>query len=209
MITFLKKLFKWIKIIIYNFNESTPIYAKRTEPGLRLHLGSGEINLQGWVNIDARSFTHTHLQTDKIDLDEFLDESLTELYMCHVLEHLSFQENEDLINTFFNKLKQGGILRISVPDFDAIVKIYLNNGNDLLQVQQALMGGQDYEYNFHKAVFNQKTLSHLLEKCGFSNIEEWNTQNDFGKSIGDWSDGVYKTDIGKLPISLNLKALKK
>ena len=44
------------------------IYVKHTEPGLRLHLGSGEINLQGWVNIDARSFKHTHLQTDKIDV---------------------------------------------------------------------------------------------------------------------------------------------
>ena len=32
-----------------------------TTTGLRLHLGCGDVNISGWVNIDARSFDHVHL----------------------------------------------------------------------------------------------------------------------------------------------------
>ena len=43
------RIFRQFKKII---NYPIPIYTERKE-GIRLHLGSGEINLQGWVNIDA------------------------------------------------------------------------------------------------------------------------------------------------------------
>ena len=95
-----------------------------------------------------------------------------------------------------------------MPDFDALIKVYLNNGNDLIKIQKALMGGQDYEYNYHKAVFNMKTLRDLLIECGFNSIQEWNAIDDFGTSIGDWSEGAFKSKIGRIPISLNLKAVK-
>ena len=41
-----------------------------------------------------------------------------------VLEHISFKDSEDFIEKMYNKLKSGGILRISVPSFDSIIQIY-------------------------------------------------------------------------------------
>jgi hypothetical protein len=71
----------------------------------------------------------------------------------------------------------------------------------------ALMGGQDYKYNFHKAVFNKALLSSLLMSCGFVSVQTWSTQEDFGIDLGDWSNRGFDTPTGNIPVSLNIKAM--
>ena len=114
----------------------------------------------------------------------------------------------NLLKIFFSKLKSGGVLRISVPDFAANVNVYQNNGEDLNQMKSALMGSQDYEYNYHKSIYDEKTLNNLLLQNYSSNILRWETKIDFGKSLGDWSDRTFDTKRGSIPISLNLKSTK-
>jgi predicted SAM-dependent methyltransferase len=173
-----------------------------------VHLGAGPINIQGWINIDARSDSHIHLQSDGFDLNEFADGALSEIYMCHVLEHFSFEESKDILRNLHKKLKVGGVLRLSVPDFDRLIAVYHSNGNDLEFVKKALMGGQDYMYNYHKSIYNNALLANLLLSCGYSAPEEWSTQEDFGIDLGDWSSNKLSTPGGYFPISLNIKALK-
>lgn len=185
-----------------------PIYSKHSHGGLKVHLGAGPVNLQGWVNIDARQAPHIHLCSDGFSLQEFADGAISEIYMCHVLEHFSFADVEAILNNLRRKLKVGGTLRLSVPDFDRLISAYQANGNDLELIRYALMGGQDYAYNFHKAVFNQASLSKLLTACGFVEVRTWKTEDEFGVHIGDWSETDFETSHGVFPISLNLKALK-
>jgi predicted SAM-dependent methyltransferase len=187
---------------------SRPIYAKNDDGGLKIHLGAGPINLQGWVSIDARKAPHVHLQSEGFALDEFTDGAISEIYMCHVLEHFSFEEIEVILRNLHKKLKVGGILRLSVPDFDSLVTVYHANGNNLELIKLALMGGQDYAHNFHKSVFNRATLSRLLVKHGFIHVETWGTHAEFGVHIGDWSEANFSIPKGEVPISLNLKARK-
>ncbi len=71
------------------------------------------------------------------------------------------------------------------------------------------MGGQDYEYNFHKSMFDFQFLYKLLINSNYNNISEWDTKSDFGQSLGDWSDVNFKTNNGSVPISLNIKAYKR
>lgn len=183
------------------------IAVKRSEvDGLRLHLGAGPVNLSGWVNIDAREAPHIHLIANNFDLVEFSDGSLAEIYLCHVLEHFSFEESVQLLNNFRKKLKPGGTLRISVPHFDHLITIYHANGNNLEIVKRALMGGQDYEYNFHKSIYNEALLSGLLVSCGYSDPAEWTTDEAFGADLGDWSNKTFDTPAGDFSVSLNLKA---
>lgn len=55
---------------------------------MKLHIGCGERYLPGWKHLDARKFPHVDYVTDKLDaLDMFADNSLEEIYACHVLEH--------------------------------------------------------------------------------------------------------------------------
>jgi predicted SAM-dependent methyltransferase len=206
MIDKLKKIIKWLRIIYNHSDEDLPIYLDSDSTGLKLHIGSGPLNLQGWVNVDARNFSHIHICSEGFDLDEFVEHSISEIYMCHVLEHFSFEETKSILMNFRNKLKKGGLLRLSVPDFGKLVEIYESNNNDVDLIKYALMGGQDYNFNFHKSVYNKSNLSKILNDCGYKEIKEWKTEEDFGKSIGDWSDGLFKTKKGDFPVSLNLIA---
>lgn len=185
-----------------------PVYPKVSDGGLKIHLGAGPINLQGWVSIDARQAPHIHFQSEGFALNEFADGAISEIYMCHVLEHFSFEEAKSVLNTFYKKLKVGGVLRLSVPDFDQLIAIYHSSGNDLELIKLALMGGQDYEYNFHKGVFNRALLSNLLISCGFIGVQTWNTLEDFGIDLGDWSNKSFVTQTDNIQVSLNLKAIK-
>lgn len=219
MLINIKKLIKsffifsinFIKSQIYTFkyfSKPLPIYTKIEKKGLKVHLGSGPINLQGWINIDVRNYSHTHLFQKDFHLKQFTPGSIEEIYMSHVLEHFSFIEAENLLIQLHEKLDHRGLIRISVPSFDSMVRIYLDNKKDLSSISGPLFGGQDYEYNFHKSVYNKNSLTALLKKCGFKNIVEWNTWEDFGVNLGDWSNAKIKTKITKRSISLNLKGRK-
>jgi predicted SAM-dependent methyltransferase len=201
-------IFKRLKNTYKNSNFPEPIYTKIINNGLKVHIGTGEINLQGWVNIDARNFSHVHIVSDDMKLTQFSDNSIDEIYLCHILEHISFEEANKFVSTVGKKLKKGGILRIAVPSFDSIIKIYKSNNNNFDSVKFALMGGQDYEYNFHKSMYNFDFLSNILKNSNFNNITEWSTLEDFGQSIGDWSDRQFKTNEGNVLISLNIKGSK-
>ncbi len=202
------KLLNYLLNIKSAFYHSQIIYTKNKSSGLKVHLGSGEINLQGWVNVDARDFSHIHLKSKDLKLKEFSDSSIDEIYLCHVLEHIEFKRIYNTISIFQKKLTKGGVLRISVPSFDSIIKIYKNNGENLNQVKYALMGGQDYKYNFHYSIYNENLLKKIFLDNGFKDILKWNTKEDFGLDIGDWSSAKFKTKKGIYDISLNLKGTK-
>lgn len=214
MITQLKKMYRSVAAKIHaqkwawmNSDKPLPIYADSKAPGLKVHLGSGPINIQGWVNVDARPYAHVHLVSDGFELREFADGSIAEIYLCHVLEHFSFEEAQILLTKLRAKLCKGGVIRISVPSFDKLIDVYRASGNDLTKVKFALMGGQDYQYNFHKSLYNQSSLRQLLAQCGYSNMLEWDTRGDFGVELGDWSTGGIASGQGTMSISLNLKGI--
>lgn len=184
-----------------------PIYLSTHTVGkVKIHVGSGDINLQGWINMDARSMPHIHLVRDDLSFQEFTDGAIDEIYMCHILEHLSFQEVANTLATVKRKLKKGGVIRLSVPCFDSLVKIYSESGRNIDLIKFALMGGQDYQYNYHKSIYNYQSLVEILSKEGFKEVTKWDPLHVFGEDIGDWSGKLYETQAGKTMISLNLVA---
>jgi len=183
--------------------ESMIIHDQCEIPKPRVHIGCGPINLEGWINIDAREAPHIHIATDKINLQEFSDASIGVIYISHVLEHFSFAEVEALLNVFHKKLKPDGVLYVAIPDFSKLVDIY-NKFENLEELKRTLMGGQEYAYNFHKSIYDMEILSRELLKAGFRSINVYDTINEFGMDIGDYS--TYK--IKDHPISLNVKAFK-
>ena len=185
------------------FTNSAPIYTERNE-GIRLHLGSGKINLQGWINIDIQDKKHIHIKEKDFKLECFTDKSISEIYLCHVLEHFTENEISNLINIFSRKLKKGGILRISVPDFDNILEIYKKKKNNIEKIHPILFGGQDNPYNFHKSAFNKQKLIRILRKNNFKKIQEWDTLKIFGSNLGDYSNKNIKVGRIEIPISLNI-----
>jgi len=85
----------------------------------RLHLGCGPIRLEGFINIDA-VFTPAidfRCRLNKL-YDYFPENSVSEIYVCHTMEHLPARFLLLYLKQFHYILKKGGILRISVPDVE-------------------------------------------------------------------------------------------
>jgi predicted SAM-dependent methyltransferase len=177
--------------------------------GLKIHIGCGPVNIPGWVNIDARNFSHVHIVTDDINLREFADETVCEIYLCHVLEHFSFIEVEELVKLFYKKLKCGGVIRVSVPDFELIINGYQLCKKNLFPFRKALMGGQDYPFNFHKSIYDFELLSKIFRSAGFKHVTVWDPALVFSDKHNDWSSKKIRVGFKHYPVSLNLCAVKK
>lgn len=175
---------------------------------INLHLGCGYINHPKFINIDALSAPHIHYIRNIENLSIFKDDSVDLIYACHCLEHFSYVKVPQVLAEWFRVLKKGGILRLSVPDFDVLLSIYEDSGNEVNSIMNFLMGGQDYKFNFHKAIFNGSSLSHLLKNAGFNQITKWNPGSSELTTFDDYSSyKIFKNDKF-YQISLNLEANK-
>lgn len=143
-----------------------------------LHLGCGDRRLKGFINVDSLQTVATDIVSDISKLHEFEAGSVTSIYACHVCEHFAHDEIPPLFNRWFELLKPGGHLRISVPDIDRVVKIYIQNWDHFQTPGNApwiglIYGGQKDQYDFHKTGFNFTWMKHLLTQAGFVEIQEY------------------------------------
>ena len=110
------------------------------------------------------------------------------LYCSHVLEHLCLADFRKAIKNSHKILKSGGIFRLIVPDLEVLARNYLaslENGDKEASVRfitNTLMGKQIRPKGLkallklglgnaeHLWMWDQHSLTHELEKAGFSKI---------------------------------------
>jgi predicted SAM-dependent methyltransferase len=176
---------------------------------LRLHLGCGKIDHPGFVNIDALPRRNVHYVQAVDRLGRFRDNSVDLVYACHVLEHFSHLQVPAVLKEWGRVLKPGGKLCLSVPDFDRLLEIYRGSGGDAQSILNALMGGQEYAYNFHRVIFNHGYLEKLLLQAGFRRVYAWTPDDGgTGHDVNDWSRRPLLVNGRPYPVSLNLEAEK-
>ncbi len=174
-----------------------------------LHIGCGDIDATGYINIDARPQPHIHIVSKSLfRLTEIPDNVADMIYMCHVLEHVSHREIVPTLREMHRILKAGGVLGISVPDFEKVIEIYNASGRDIGSIQGPLMGGQDYAFNYHYTAFNESHLRRSLEKSGFSQSLTWDPFNCEHHDFDDWASRNISWEGREFPISLNIEAVK-
>jgi len=177
---------------------------------MKLHIGCGERYLPGYRHVDIIDCGHIDYLADAGSLSFIDDGAVTEIYACHILEHFKRHEIDGVLSEWDRVLCGGGILRLAVPDFEAIVTYYQENKN-LYGILGLLYGGQNYEYNFHFQVFDFKRSKELLEKAGFTNITIYDWREFLPEGYDDYSRAYlphmdFKN--GRL-MSLNILAEKK
>jgi predicted SAM-dependent methyltransferase len=176
--------------------------------GINLHLGCGSVAHPKFVNIDLLPAPHVHYVRSIDDLSPFKDSTVSLIHASHCLEHFPHGKVSDVLKEWCRVLKKGGILRLSVPNFDVLLDIYNENGKDIDLIMSMLMGYQNYKYNYHKIVFTNASLSSLLRDVGFKEIREWQPGSCELTSFDDWSARKV-TICGKdYSISLNIEAVK-
>jgi predicted SAM-dependent methyltransferase len=186
-----------------------PALPKNENGKVLLHVGCGKINSPEFINIDAQALPHVHVVTADISsLGDFSNDSVDLVYMCHILEHIKKDSLVNVLTEMKRILKKEGVLRLSVPDFDRLIEVYIASDRDVDSIHPQLMGGQDHAYNFHYSVFNRRNLSDLLEKVGFCEITPWDPYNCQYHNFKDKAMRIMTVNGKQFPISLNLEAIK-
>jgi hypothetical protein len=167
--------------------------------GIKVNVGAGPSTIPGYVAVDANAiYGHSVVQ-----MSPYLalpKARISEIYLAHVLEHFPHWQTEGILANYYRLLKPNCTLRISVPDFRWISDKY-NQGADLEDYLQALYGGQDYDFNTHLTIFDERYLRRLLWKVGFRKIQHWDASEFFAQHGCPPDSSIY-------PLSLNLLAIK-
>ena len=177
---------------------------------MKLHLGCGERFLEGYIHIDLAEFKHIDYKIPVNNLSIFDDNSIDEIYASHVIEYFDRDEVKELLKEWKRVLRDGGILRIAVPNFEAIVNHY-NQHKDISKLIGLLYGGQTYDYNFHHVCFDFISLKELLEKSNYKNVKEYDWRTFLPDAFDDYSKSYLPHldfENGTL-MSLNIIAEKK
>jgi predicted SAM-dependent methyltransferase len=175
---------------------------------MKLHLGCGKRHISGWLHIDAIDYPHIDHVAQIDHLPFIQDNSVEIIYACHVLEHFKRRDVSRVLKEWYRVLKEGGILRLAVPDFAAICEVYQET-QDLPQLLGLLFGRQDYLYNIHYHVWDRKTLSRELKEAGFCEVRYWDWQTTEHTDVDDYSRAyIPHMDTNGVLMSLNLEAVK-
>ena len=179
---------------------------------MKLHIGCGQRYLVGYKHYDIRKIDdHIDFVGRAEDLSQFEDETAEEIYACHLLEHFGRWKSDAALREWNRVLKTGGILRIAVPDFEAVVQEYAKHHN-LAGLMGLLYGGQDYDYNYHYEAFDFKYLRDKLTDNGFSDVKRYDWEQFLPGGGYDDCSRAYLPHMdfehGRL-MSLNVVAVKR
>ena len=151
----------------------------------KVNLGCGPHKLDGYENRDIKEGWSAYPLVDP-------DGSISEIRASHLLEHFPMKEVRPVLADWVRCLKSGGVLKLAVPDFRKIANDYLNGEHKGVNTGAYVMGGQSDEHDFHKCLFDEKSLAQIMQEVGLVDIQPWNDH----------------ADTCRLPISLNLQGTK-
>jgi predicted SAM-dependent methyltransferase len=106
---------------------------------IRLNLGCGGRPLPGYVNVDKDTLEELKARypidsfPEDVDVYQydifnlpFSNESVSEIRTDSLIEHLSFKDEPRFFLEAQRVLQPGGIFEFSTPDFEEVVKIWIN-----------------------------------------------------------------------------------
>lgn len=143
--------------------------------GRKLNLGSGGVNLPGYVNLDVLGQRHPDV-VSRVERLPFGDGQAFDLVRAsHILEHFPPQQCPEVLAEWRRVIKPGGYLVICVPDFIRQSWLaVLDRGRldpNSPRYNRDMIGGHfalDLPPEFrHQSMFSQESLTVILEAAGF------------------------------------------
>jgi predicted SAM-dependent methyltransferase len=188
------------------FPTARSIAASPPEPptdGIKLHIG-GQEKREGWMILDALPGPIVDYVGNCNDLSFLGDESCSEVYAAHVLEHLGYNgELQKTLKGIHRVLKPGSRLRASVPDLETLCRLFLHpslDGPGRFHVMRMMFGGRTTDYDVHYVGLNFEFFGGFLHEVGFRDIRRV-------PAFGLFNDASTLL-FGDVPISLNVEARK-
>lgn len=102
----------------------------------------------------------------------FDDEIVEAIYSSHALEHIFLEEAQALLQDAYRALKQGGLIRLAVPDLEYAFRLYQSGAKE--QALDYFFSRNSSGYlNHHHYMYDFELLKNLLEKAGFVEVQRW------------------------------------
>lgn len=172
-----------------------------SEGKVKLNLGCFDKKMPGMTNVDIRPDCNPDVVDDAFKLETFKEDSVDLIYSSHLFEHLNYVQAQAALARWYAVLKPGGVLRIAVPDFEALCKRYSYTG-DLEEIRNSISGSQLHPFDFHFCVYDEKYLTKLLTNAGFGEIKRY----DWAKTpphnyVDDFSRAYLPSDKPDIALS--------
>lgn len=180
----------------------------------KLHLGSGNNILPGWLNSDLKSWGGRIYIDARFPLP-FTDNTFDYIYSEHMIEHIHLKTACYFLKECHRVLKPRGSIRVATPDFDFLIALYQNEKTD---VQKRYIEWASSKFlkndrwnkdiyvinNFvrdwgHQFIFNFDALQQSLLEAGFTTVEK--------KKVNQSSEEAFKNIEGHghvIPDEFNL-----
>lgn len=155
--------------------------------------GPGSPLLIGFTNIDIRNLSGVDIVHDITNLSMFKDDSVDEIRVSHVIEHIHPNDIVKALAEWYRVLKPNGLLRIYCPDAEKVAKDYIEGKIPCEEFSRLLFGNQEYGENVHRLTFDRKRLDGLVEGAGFEIV----SRNPRPKAYF-WDLGVQARKISKI-----------
>jgi predicted SAM-dependent methyltransferase len=182
---------------------------------LQLHLGCGARYIPGFVHVDLDDFPHIDHRLSIDRLPMFEDETVDLIYCSHAFTYFDRVAALDVLKEWRRVLKPGGVLRLSVPDFAALARLYQETGQ-MSRIIGPLYGRMEIETSsgrqliFHKTAYDQASLEALCREAGFRTCSAYDWRETVHRDYDDFSQAYYPhmdKEHG-LQISLNMEAVR-
>jgi SAM-dependent methyltransferase len=140
-------------------------------PELRLHLGSGGNNLDGWINVDlvgARADVEWDLRRPL----PFADEVAEAVFLEHVLEHMTVEDAITVLAHCRRVLVPGGLVRVGVPDAGLYATDYVKRKGTLEELRPGrptpmLALSEVFQEHGHLSAWDGETLCLVVSEAGY------------------------------------------
>jgi predicted SAM-dependent methyltransferase len=176
-------------------------------PATRLHIGSGDRRLEGWINVDLLALPGVDVVADVTEGLHF--SNVEAIFAEHFLEHLRLNKAIDFLVEAHRVLQPGAWMRLSTPNLDWVwLTQYDLKAEPDAKIDFALRLNRGFHAWGHQFLWNRDFLERALLAAGFSDL----TWCSYGSSPRPLFDGIERhetyDDSPEMPHVLIVEARK-
>lgn len=144
----------------------------------KIHLGSGDHRIDGWINVDFSPAMPVDLVADLTRAMPLRSDSIDLIHSEDFVEHVDEAAGNVVLRECFRVLRSGGVMRVLTPDLRALVnELYVRRDPRHLRWCSAYLDSDDpcEAFNMHmrmggdhRFIYDEEHLSSLLGEIGFA-----------------------------------------
>lgn len=140
---------------------------------MKLNLGSNNVRLDGFTNVDIVAHKNVDIVCDASDLKTINDCSVEVILASHLLEHFDFHQGIKAVKEWYRVLINGGKVIIEVPNLLAFCELFPKlPDNKQPEYLTQIFGYPWVDGQSHKMGYTPIQLRWTMALAGFKNIHQ-------------------------------------